>query len=70
MNNPARAGRGAEVIALYQRLHPDDLEQTSSLLGDLLSDLMHYCHREGPDWTSAADLAAHHFEEELGIDGD
>ena len=67
MNNPNEvlAGRAAEVIAIYQRLHSDVLEDKLTLLTDFLTDLMHYCHREGLDWNGAEITATYHFRLEL-----
>ena len=51
----------AEVTGLDRS---GDKEDKELLVGDMISDLMHYCDREGLDWSVVTGRGGDHYREE------
>jgi hypothetical protein len=49
-DNAKREERGWQVLRAYKAFHPDLFDSDESAMGDLLTDLHHFCDSYGIDW--------------------
>lgn len=65
--NQERGNRIPPLIGLYTR-SPFGSEDIQMHLGDMLADIMHFCHQRGFDFWDILQHSEYHFQEELKAD--
>lgn len=64
-SNQERARWAKATVDAFRKISDAGEEEEDLVISDLLSDLMHYCHRKEIDFGVCVNRATGHFEEEL-----
>ena len=64
-SNQQRAKWAKATVDAFREISDAGEEEEDLVISDMLSDLMHYCHRKEIDFGVCVDRATGHFEEEL-----